>query len=250
MVKRIKSDILAKSGYNTNEAFRLKDEVLAYTDSVARESTTHRINEIQTLHKVNKLEIQTLEYKTHAQRLFLILLSVTIACLLLIVIFVIVSNKNRKIHKKNEKLFEDYRLCLEYQEKIYKMHKDRSKESAKEPSLFDKLEEYLAESRLWEDSEIDRETLAAQLGTNREYLIRAIAENTGMTFNAYINNLRLEYAGRLLMDETETTIKNIYISAGFTNEATFYRLFKQKFGMNPKEFRNIAIEGVSKKQTE
>lgn len=249
-VKSIKSEILAVSKLNIDEAFRLKNEVLIYTDSLARESATHRINEIQTLHKVNKLQKQTLQYEAHTQRLLLISLSVAIVCFLLIVIFVVISIKNRKIHKKNEKLFEEYRLRLDYREKMHKVHTDRNKKTTEELSLFEKLEEYLTESRLCEDSEIDRETLAVQLGTNREYLIRAIAENTGMTFNAYINNLRLEYAGRLLMDETETTIKNIYLSAGFTNEATFYRLFKQKFGMNPKEFRSIAIEDISKKQAE
>ena len=247
IVKRIKSDILAVSKRDTDEAFRLKNEAFAYIDSLTRENATHRISEVQTLYKVNKLEKETLEYKAHTQRLQLITLSVIIACLLLIVIFVLISIKNRNIRKKNEKLFEEYKLRLDYQEKMHKMHNDRNKETIEEPSLFNKLEEYLTESRLWEDSEIDRETVAAELGTNREYLIRAIAENTGLTFNAYINNLRLEYAGRLLMVETDTAIKSIYLSAGFTNEATFYRLFRQKFGMSPKEFRSIAIEESSKK---
>jgi len=242
----IKADILAATE-NYKEAFYLESQIRNFTDSLSKANTARTLNQMETVYITGKFEKQIIRHEARTQRLLLISGSLVVICILLIAMFLNIKSKNKKIRKKNEKLFEQYKSQQTYQEKITEQTRNSDKESTKEPSLFTKLEQYLAESLAYEDPEISREMVASQLGTNREYLIRAIQENAGMTFNEYINHYRLEYTCQLLCEDIDSTIKSIYISAGFNNERTFYRLFKQKYGMNPKEFRAIAIQSSSKK---
>ena len=56
--------------------------------------------------------------------------------------------------------------------------------------------------------------------------------------SAYINNYRLEYAYRLLRDlDNKQTIDGIAKASGFSTVRTFQRLFKERYGMTPAEFR-------------
>lgn len=58
----------------------------------------------------------------------------------------------------------------------------------------------------------------------------------------YINDYRLNYSRQLLSHSAELSIDDIYMKVGFNNKSTFYRLFKQKYELTPKEFQNIAIK--------
>lgn len=59
----------------------------------------------------------------------------------------------------------------------------------------------------------------------------------GMTFTAYVNNLRIQLACQLLQD-TNRAITDIALSAGFDQLPHFYRCFRAHTGMPPGKFRN------------
>jgi AraC-like DNA-binding protein len=65
---------------------------------------------------------------------------------------------------------------------------------------------------------------------------RFIKKRTGKTFIDCLNNIRLGYATRLLIDSTES-IAEIAYKSGFNNISYFNRLFKKKKNITPKEFR-------------
>lgn len=80
-----------------------------------------------------------------------------------------------------------------------------------------------------------------ELGTNYQYLSNAIRENIDMTFGEYVNQLKLEYAQNLLLDDSDMKIEAISVTSGFNSVRTFYRLFQKKYNLTPSEFRNIAL---------
>jgi transcriptional regulator GlxA family with amidase domain len=56
----------------------------------------------------------------------------------------------------------------------------------------------------------------------------------------YINRLRLDHARELLTTRPEMSIDEVATASGFSVRRTFSRLFKEKFGLTPTEFREAA----------
>jgi AraC-like DNA-binding protein len=66
---------------------------------------------------------------------------------------------------------------------------------------------------------------------------RFFKKRTGKTFVDNLNEVRLGYASRMLI-ETTLTIAEISLKCGFNNLSYFNRIFKRKNGCTPKEFRH------------
>ena len=56
----------------------------------------------------------------------------------------------------------------------------------------------------------------------------------------FINRLRLDHARELLTSRPEMSIDEVSAASGFSLRRTFSRLFKEKFGLTPTEFREAA----------
>ncbi|WP_224491134.1 AraC family transcriptional regulator [Robertkochia flava] len=65
---------------------------------------------------------------------------------------------------------------------------------------------------------------------------RLIKKSTGKTFTELVNEFRLRYATRKLI-ETNESISEICFDSGFNNISNFNRRFKDKQGCTPTEFR-------------
>ena len=105
------------------------------------------------------------------------------------------------------------------------------------------LEAECIQSRAFLDPQLTRNKLAAALGTNSTYLSRYFSQN-GTNFNEYINDLRLDYACRMIKDSSEECIalNKIALGSGFANYRTFSRLFVSRFGVSPTDWRNGNIQ--------
>ena len=67
-------------------------------------------------------------------------------------------------------------------------------------------------------------------------ICRAFREFLGMRPTDYINQLRLDYAARLLAG-THDDVATVAFKSSFASVSHFYRLFKAKFGISPAQFR-------------
>lgn len=65
---------------------------------------------------------------------------------------------------------------------------------------------------------------------------RFIKKRTGKTFISYVNDTRISYAARYLI-ETEKSIGEIGFECGFNNIANFNRIFKKSKNCTPSEYR-------------
>ncbi len=89
--------------------------------------------------------------------------------------------------------------------------------------------------------------VADQTGFSREYFCRFFKKHMGITFMRYLNEVRISHAGRLLTS-TNMTISEVMSKSGFTNQTMFNRLFKEVYGMTPRQARNHAPDYKSNLQ--
>ena len=78
--------------------------------------------------------------------------------------------------------------------------------------------------------------IADYVHVSRSYLSTLFKKETGIPIVDYVNGLRLAEAERELTG-TRRDITDIALSVGFREASYFSRLFKKRYGMNPREYR-------------
>lgn len=80
-------------------------------------------------------------------------------------------------------------------------------------------------------------TLAGSLNQSVYQLSRLIKKNTGHTFKELLLLKRLNKAIELLKS-SKLPVADIIVAVGYDNTSYFHRVFKEKYEMTPKQFRN------------
>lgn len=78
--------------------------------------------------------------------------------------------------------------------------------------------------------------LAEMLGYDVYWLSREVKKRTGRTYKELLQVRRMSQASYLLTSST-LPVSDIIESVGYDNTSYFYRKFKEKYGMSPKEYR-------------
>lgn len=102
-------------------------------------------------------------------------------------------------------------------------------------ALFDKK---VRREKLYLDYSLGRDQYARIMGVDKNRFAGVLKEFGNTNLAAYLNSLRLEYAIELFHENPEWSISKIAEQSVIPNLSTFYRLFKDKYGMSPNLFRN------------
>lgn len=98
--------------------------------------------------------------------------------------------------------------------------------------------ERLAAAGWWRDPELSLPRLARHLGTNTAYLSRAFNEGLGLSFNAVVNQLRVDAVKAALSAPTPPgDLLALALAVGFNSKTSFNRVFKAHTGLSPSQFR-------------
>ena len=92
----------------------------------------------------------------------------------------------------------------------------------------------------FQNPELSHATISEQLNVHPAYLSRLFKAQTGQNLSDYISEKRLNYACTLLGDNTYT-VKDVAGLCGYDNYNYFFKVFKKRFGITPKEYRVQAI---------
>lgn len=90
------------------------------------------------------------------------------------------------------------------------------------------------ESYYREDITLD--TMAKDLFLSKYYISRLFTGQLGISFCSYINSLRIEETVKLLTT-TDMSITDICFATGFSSTRTFNRVFYNRIGVSPKQYR-------------
>lgn len=80
------------------------------------------------------------------------------------------------------------------------------------------------------------EIIAMALGMSRVSLYRKLKAITGLSINQYMRNFKIELAASLIKNEG-ITISQASYEVGFSDVKYFRKIFKEKYGKNPSEFK-------------
>lgn len=87
------------------------------------------------------------------------------------------------------------------------------------------------------ESSLQVNELAKIFGLNRSYLSKAFIDDTGVSIQAYIMNLKLEHAKKLLRT-SDIGLKEISERLYFSSQSHFQNVFKKHFNQTPTQYRN------------
>lgn len=86
---------------------------------------------------------------------------------------------------------------------------------------------------------VDLTWLAKELHVSLPYLSSAVHEATGRTFKELLLEKRLTKAASLLL-ETRLPVQDVISAVGYENTSYFYRVFRERFGCSPRDYRRQA----------
>ncbi len=253
------------------------EELAILTDSLKKREQKSSAMELATVYETHEQNAKLEKQNKRIEIRNIMLISTGGVLLLLLVLFIRNKQYTRTIRQKNIAMIKTIHDTINYKEKYYELLEktritsesnaidiqnnaaitdssntiqiptgnpinkennnwtDEEKESHR---LFEKLDSTVTREKLFLNPDLSREELMKLVHVNKNRFGKILQENVHMTTTGYINNKRLEYAVKLLMDAPNFTITAIAEASGLPNIPTFNRLFRNKFGMTPSEYRN------------
>ncbi|MDF2669447.1 MAG: hypothetical protein K0R67_1753 [Paenibacillus sp.] len=121
-----------------------------------------------------------------------------------------------------------HKVCGELHEKLQDTEKDKN------TALMDTIKMIVEEN--YGDANLSLQGIASMLRMTPAYVGRMFKMCELISVAEYMNEFRLERA-REYLETKNFTIKEIMELVGYMNESTFFKLFKKKYGVTPKEYR-------------
>lgn len=116
--------------------------------------------------------------------------------------------------------------------------KEEKKEKTKDlaEKIGPKVEEWIEEKKYCEP-ELTIKDVAMDMGTNHNYLSQYLNNNLGVTFQVWLNTLRIEESKMLLTSGEKMSIEEVGVRVGIPQSYNFSRWFRAVTGMTPYQFR-------------
>jgi AraC-like DNA-binding protein len=143
------------------------------------------------------------------------------------------QNNLKEIDKALEHL-ESTQSNTTYRKPV-KMSLETDEKIEKQLSNFEKKERFLSPNT-------SLSNMASEFNTNSAYLSAVIKKHKNKNFNAYINDLRIDYIIKKLKTSPEyLNYKIAYLAeeCGFSSHTVFIRIFTEKTGLTPSKFIDI-----------
>jgi AraC-like DNA-binding protein len=107
---------------------------------------------------------------------------------------------------------------------------------SEEKGLWGRIITALDNEEKWREAGLNLNTLSDYLKSNRTYVGDAVKQHTGLTFNEYINQRRVNYMVEQLKRNPETSLPKLFAYVGYNQRTTAARNFQKITGVTPAEF--------------
>lgn len=103
--------------------------------------------------------------------------------------------------------------------------------------LIEALERRMHQSRAFLDPNLTLARFARQVGQPQRVVADEINDRRKRNFRAWLNGFRTEEARRLMKEDPQRSITEVFLDAGFQTKSTFNAAFKAETGLSPSAWR-------------
>ncbi len=261
-----------KSLGRTNEALSYFESFSQKKNKILNEQQKRQLNELVLQHEITikNLTIQNQAIALKSERNAKLTIMALAAFLLSILIFILyLYLKDQKLkatlfQRSQEQDFqlETLRKRMELEAEKKETYALRIAEAADEETqeleglenkpkeLFLQIINLIEKQKLFLEPELDQKFIIKTLGTNRQYLYKAISLHSDASFKGIINNFRIAEAKKMISEALENgqelNFSQLYKLVGFNSSASFYRIFKSSTGLSPSDYAAQFLEAQKK----
>ena len=103
--------------------------------------------------------------------------------------------------------------------------------------MYERIKQVMETSRPYRNELLSLSEMAIMLTTNKAYLSRTINLMSGCNFRSFVNWYRIEEAKRIIKENPDIPLMDVWVECGFRNHQTFDSAFVRQCSMGPKEYQ-------------
>ena len=249
------AEVYHKMG-NYEQAANLYEQVLDIQDTLKSRKARNTAMELAAIYHDKEQEQIIIRQDAENTRQRHILAIGMLALFSVTVLAIITLMHNRSIKRKNRFLAQQITDAVKYK-KMYReeiiKQAQTNVETPQDPNtlsdeqLFQHIHEIIVQEQLFLDPNFGRQTIMDRFQLSKERVGAVFSKGSEHAkMSNYVQQLRLEYAARLLTTELDKNIVEIASECGFSSSTYFTNCFRQHFGIRPTEFRRNAEESAGK----
>lgn len=235
-----------KCYYNLNmykEASFSANENMVMADSLRAREKKDYVRTVKKVFADRDIQLQLIKHEQKAETSQIVILLATILVVALGLLLAISIRYNNILRRKD-------RANLATMEELRKLYNERTRQHT-DTIAVDENEDDDEDRKMFVViyNEIITRKLYLKPGFSRDDAISivpmsmkqfsALFQKYSTGFVSFVNNLRLEHSLELIRGNQEYTIEGIALDSGFSNRQTFHRLFVEKYGMTPTEYKRL-----------
>ena len=136
--------------------------------------------------------------------------------------------------------YEEFGTCIDnlkislFEQRVAAEEEPQAQEERTITGITRYLQEHLAE-------EVSLSVLAEEFHLNPQYISQLFKSEIGVGFLAYLTNIRMEKAKKLLLS-TSLSVADIAEQSGYGDYRVFTKVFKKSEGITPSQYRRDFLE--------
>lgn len=160
----------------------------------------------------------------------------------------LIRRKNKAQIEMIDRLMRYKRMVYGYSDKVLKPDQETASalrsyltqnKVEEDERLFGQVAKAIVDKKLYLNPGLSRDDVIAEVYVPKNKFAQLFQRFAGMSFNRYINSLRMDEAVALLCEHPEYTIESISTACGMSSMQTFYRVFIETYGLTPTEYRRM-----------
>lgn len=163
-----------------------------------------------------------------------------------LVLLVLLGGLWRALHiirQKNCKMAELVLKLNDQHNEILARSEQEQQEGEKDmdEELFVRFDQQVKVQKLYLNYQLSRDDYAQLMGVDRNRFATILKKFASNNLSSYLNELRLEYSVTLFREHPDWSINKVAEESALPRISTFYRLFKDKYGISPNSFRKTLL---------